>query len=356
MEIYNPIYETDGTISRLIGEIESLESIILAEPHYREYLYQCAPVWKVESIQSACAIQKWGLSPDEVLSCMREHPSEGIPPAKAQRIRNYAELLDHICRKSPGLEFSYKDLQTIHYDLQNGVGGDGIFDKRGQFRTRFVAVYHSHGNGVKYVPPSPTDLMPHLESFFNWLNDWHQNGGSPFVRAAVSHHRLLELRPFPQDNGKTCRLFFRRLLVSNKYPWRSFLPYETLFAKDRLKYYRLMDDYEKKHKNFLERRNPRLTRWIVYHLEGIRQLLNGFVNQLISQPRSQKIVRSLNRRQKRAMRYVKDHGRISNREYRRVCSVGRYMAYMELRDLAAKGYLEVIGDRGRSVIYQLPSI
>jgi ATP-dependent DNA helicase RecG len=61
----------------------------------------------------------------------------------------------------------------------------------------------------------------------------------------------------------------------------------------------------------------------------------------------------LNERQVKAVRYVQEHGRITNREYRELCGVGDTMATLELSKLVERGMLVRQG-AGRAIIYTLP--
>lgn len=62
--------------------------------------------------------------------------------------------------------------------------------------------------------------------------------------------------------------------------------------------------------------------------------------------------KELSERQKMALDYVKEHGRITNREYRELCDVGADTAHRDLLDLVNKGVLKREGS-GRSVCYQM---
>jgi len=61
---------------------------------------------------------------------------------------------------------------------------------------------------------------------------------------------------------------------------------------------------------------------------------------------------SLNERQKRAVAYAREHGKITNREYRELNRVGRDTAHRELLVLVARDVLRASGS-GRSVSYRM---
>ena len=62
----------------------------------------------------------------------------------------------------------------------------------------------------------------------------------------------------------------------------------------------------------------------------------------------------LNDRQIRAVLYVKEKGRITNKKYQEITGVSRQMAAIELRQLVEKGVFVRIGESGRGVVYELP--
>ena len=60
----------------------------------------------------------------------------------------------------------------------------------------------------------------------------------------------------------------------------------------------------------------------------------------------------LNERQRRAIEYIQEHGRITNREYRELGKVSHEIAYRELSELITKGLIEKRG-AGRGTHYML---
>jgi ATP-dependent DNA helicase RecG len=61
----------------------------------------------------------------------------------------------------------------------------------------------------------------------------------------------------------------------------------------------------------------------------------------------------LNERQIKAVMYVKEKGRIMNKEYREVCSISQRTASRDLSVLVSKGIFEQIGITGKGTEYVL---
>ncbi|MGY4687837.1 ATP-binding protein [Petrotoga sp. DB-2] len=61
----------------------------------------------------------------------------------------------------------------------------------------------------------------------------------------------------------------------------------------------------------------------------------------------------LNERQIKAVKYVKEKGRITNREYQEITNVSRQMATIDLAEIVKKRVFTGIGKAGKGVAYQL---
>ena len=66
-----------------------------------------------------------------------------------------------------------------------------------------------------------------------------------------------------------------------------------------------------------------------------------------------KISAGLNDRQKKALEHIKIRGKITNKEYRDICTINRVMAFRDLNDLVEKKIIEKIGKTGRWTHYIL---
>ncbi len=62
----------------------------------------------------------------------------------------------------------------------------------------------------------------------------------------------------------------------------------------------------------------------------------------------------LNERQINAVAYVKEKGKITNKEYQELTNVSRQMATIDLTKMVKKSVLERIGKAGKGIAYQLP--
>ncbi|MCD6449028.1 MAG: hypothetical protein J7L34_00790 [Thermotogaceae bacterium] len=65
---------------------------------------------------------------------------------------------------------------------------------------------------------------------------------------------------------------------------------------------------------------------------------------------------NLNERQIKAVMYVKEKGKITNREYQELTGISRQMATIDLRQLVEKGIFTKIGKAGAGIAYRLTKL
>ena len=149
MNEYNPIYELNDHISRLVGEIESLESLIADSYNIRNFLKEKWKEWRNASIINAFKMQKWGLKDEDILAYLRGNLLTKSAAASVQRrIKNYAAVLDFINNQNPISIAAFEHLSAIHARLRVGVEGGDLF--AGQLRPKFLAIYKPNRRHVKF--------------------------------------------------------------------------------------------------------------------------------------------------------------------------------------------------------------
>jgi Fic family protein len=134
----------------------------------------------------------------------------------------------------PGYTLHKRDILYIHAIVLDKI------DKRiaGRIRDGNVRI-----TGASFTPPDALQVEEQLQE----LIDWYHNEGAQLhavVRASIFHHRLVWIHPFFDGNGRTARLVFNLLLMSEGYPPA------IILTVDRKKYYTALrngdqGDYEK---------------------------------------------------------------------------------------------------------------
>lgn len=94
----------------------------------------------------------------------------------------------------------------------------------GRYRNSGVRI-----TGANFTPPNALKVDGLMEELLSWVNA-EQNLPLP-VKATIFHHRFVWIHPFFDGNGRTVRLLFNLLLMSEGYPPA------IILQQDRKKYY-----------------------------------------------------------------------------------------------------------------------
>ncbi len=135
---------------------------------------------------------------------------------------NHQEAVEYIETLAvPGYELSHQDLLSVHGLVLQKIEKE----QAGRYRNLGVRI-----SGANFVPPNALKV----EALMSELLDWTNGEGralAPVVRAAVFHHRFVWIHPFFDGNGRTARLLFNLLLMSDGFPPA------IILKNDRKKYY-----------------------------------------------------------------------------------------------------------------------
>lgn len=85
-------------------------------------------------------------------------------------------------------------------------------ENAGQYRKTQVRIV-----GAQHVPPESWDIPHRMADWENWLKD-SEKKIHPVELAALAHHRLTEIHPFIDGNGRTARLVMNLILFRHGYP------------------------------------------------------------------------------------------------------------------------------------------
>jgi cell filamentation protein, protein adenylyltransferase len=133
--------------------------------------------------------------------------------------RNTSKGYDLIEELAGEKEINHIILQQIHETLTKG-----LIEDAGKYRTKNVRI-----TGAIKTPPGFIKV-PGLVS--NLLENLKKMEAHPIHKSAYLHHKLVEIHPFIDGNGRVARLLTNLFLIRNGYP-----PV-ILRKEDRVKYYR----------------------------------------------------------------------------------------------------------------------
>ncbi|MFK5949973.1 MAG: Fic/DOC family N-terminal domain-containing protein [Methylococcales bacterium] len=102
-------------------------------------------------------------------------------------------------------------IRELHHLLMDSVRGQ---DKTpGEFRKdqNWIGAYGCKIDQATYVPPSPLQLMDHLQAWENYLGE---DDIDPIVQAAIVHAQFELIHPFKDGNGRIGRLMIPLFLYN----------------------------------------------------------------------------------------------------------------------------------------------
>lgn len=155
--------------------------------------------------------------------------SEGIT-IKGKSLKEHLEAKNH----QEALEFIFEQVEhdskhTISEhlirELQSLVIGNIDRIIAGVYRDVEVAITAS-----SHQPPLATEVPSHMSDLITWFRK-EQGKLDPIELAAILHHKLVNIHPFADGNGRTARLLMNIILLQVGYPL------VIILKNDRKKYY-----------------------------------------------------------------------------------------------------------------------
>jgi Fic family protein len=144
---------------------------------------------------------------------------------------NVAKAVDFI--RTTKETFSSDLIKKIHQ-----ICFEGTKHFAGKTRDVEVVIRDSQGNIIHRGAPAK-DVDKLLKKLVNWYEK-HKNKYSPLLLAVLVHNEFENIHPFQDGNGRVGRLLLNYVLLKSGYP-----PINILL-KDRMKYYQVLQDYQKK--------------------------------------------------------------------------------------------------------------
>lgn len=155
--------------------------------------------------------------------------SEGIT-IKGKSLKDHLEAKNH----HEALEFIFEQVEhDSHHtisehlirELQSLVIGSIDRSIAGTYRDVEVAITAS-----SHQPPLATEVPGKMADLIKWFRK-DQSRLNPIELAAILHHKLVNIHPFADGNGRTARLLMNVILLQTGYPL------VIILKNDRRKYY-----------------------------------------------------------------------------------------------------------------------
>ena len=106
----------------------------------------------------------------------------------------------------------------------------------GQYRQVAVRIA-----GARHIPPESWQVPSLVDDLIQWLSSREALAIHAIARAAIAHHKFVEIHPFIDGNGRTGRLLLNLLLFKDGYPPA------VIEKTNRKQYYKVLSEADADH-------------------------------------------------------------------------------------------------------------
>ena len=196
-----------------------------------------------------------------------------------------------------------------------------------------------------FVPPPSEQVPALLDALDAWLREPVDGPAVANLVSGVALHTIMHVQPLSSLNDLAATLLALDHLSRAEANPHGLLTMDTLWSDPRL-LYRAVDE---------GMWSGDLTHWLEHYVEVLSAETHGVATDARSQARREAAAApppasGLNDRQRRALEIVREVGRITNRDYRRLLGVSNKTAHQELRGMVERKVIRRVGF-GRGVTY-----
>ncbi len=234
-------------------------------------------------------------------------------------------------------------IREIHKRLVEGVRGGAAAP--GEYRKIQNYVVNAATGEVVYTPPPAFEVPILMSQLVEWLNcspEVH-----PVLVSGIAQFQLVHIHPFLDGNGRTSRLLSMLMLYRSGYDFKRLFTLSEYYDQQRSRFYQALQSVRK---NDMD-----MTSWLEYFTEGLATQLSEVKQKAERIIKADAIVAQhhLSPRQRKALRYLLEHGRLTIQKYEKLCpGISRRTLQRDLAALADKELIAAEGATNR-LIYTL---
>jgi Fic family protein len=331
--MYQPDFQYNDRIVRLLARIQAAREIILNThvPPAWERRLQINTLFRLT--YHATSLEENGLSIRQVTKLVNGQDIFGDETDKRQ-VLNFLEMNDYL--QETDEDISEDMVLELHRIAMKGILPE---DEIGRYRTT-IAEGFMEPERVRYC----------IRDLIDWVYGEEASEMVPTLIAGIVHYELYRMHPFEKASGAVAMSISSYLLS------RNFREAKRLFTLEEFFNQRKKDYFEK-----LEGSNgeePNINQWLEYYLYGLALKVSRVENAVLNINREygtigQYMQTGLKDRQIKAISFAREMGKITNREYQKLCDLGVSTAKRDLQELVKKKIFIQVGKTGRGTYYKL---
>jgi Fic family protein len=262
-------------------------------------------------------------------------PVPEADPEDARELLNYRDAFEFVSGYlNDGGPITEGLIREIHSRLVAGVRGGSA--QPGEYRRVQNYVANSKTGQIIYTPPPPLDVRPLMAELVAWLNaptEIH-----PILASGIAQFQVVHIHPFVDGNGRTSRLLSTLSLYRAGYDFKRLFSISEYYDRNRAAFYAALQG--------VRDQGMDLTGWLDYFVEGLATQMDEV------RERGERVIKAdvmaakhrLNARQKSALRFLLEHGKMTIQDYEELCPrTNRRSLQRDLQALSKAGLVTAAG-------------
>ncbi|OYD16060.1 hypothetical protein CH333_04485 [candidate division WOR-3 bacterium JGI_Cruoil_03_44_89] len=344
--MFKPNFRYTHKIVRLLARISAAREVILNSPLIPKWEVALRREAIIRSAHSSTSIEGNRLSLEQVSELAQGREVMATRKDKKE-VLNYLDVLKKVGELVKEDSINEKDILNIHSMLTKDTLDNP--NDCGVYRNRYVVVANRLTGEVFFRPPQNEEVPGLIKNLVEWISSDETKELDPIIEAGIVHYEFVRIHPFVDGNGRTARVLATLILYKRGFDTKQFFCLDDYYDSDRQAYYRALQSVDQKTLD--------LTNWLEYFVEGVNISIDAVKGRIIrlSSERLRKTKRgqiALTERQMRIVEHINLHGKITNREVRKMFKLSNRAALDEINKLVESQVLKSKG-KGRNVHYVL---
>lgn len=341
---FTPVFTITNTMTRAITGIERARGFLSAAQLSTDWVSEMGAKAFLLEAHHTTHIEGTQLTFDQAERLWKGESVPGANPDDVMELLNYRTAFEFVSECLDGGDpVTEGMIREIHRRLVDGVRGGSAAP--GEYRRVQNYVVNSVTKQVIYTPPTSVDVPIMMSELVKWLNgglDIH-----PVLVSGIAQFQLVYIHPFLDGNGRTSRLLSTLCLYRAGYDVKRLFTISEYYDRDRVAFYKAIQSV-REHK-------MDMTVWLDYFVTGLETQM------LEVRYRGEQAIRrdvlikqhSLNDRQGSALGYLMQYGRLTVKDFERLCpGVNRRTLQRDLREMVGKKIIVTEGATNQ-LVYRL---
>jgi Fic family protein len=300
----------------------------------------------IESIGSSTRIEGSKLSDSDVEKLLGKLEIKKFDSRDEQEVAGYAQVMDLVFQSWEDIPISENYIRQLHRDLLRYSKKDERH--RGEYKTirNDVGAFDGDGKmvGIVFETATPFDTPHRMSELISWLHEVREIGRMhPLLIVAVFTVVFLEIHPFQDGNGRLSRVLTTLLLLQVGYAYVPYSSLESVIEYSKENYYLALRQTQ----GTIRSDAPNWQPWLIFFMRSLQQQKRRLETKV---DQEQRAVADLPELAITIIDYVRDHGRVTNRDMVREAGASPNTLKALLGSLVEKGLLVKHGG-GRSTWY-----